>query len=158
VLIGAVSPVFGQYRTQPDIVPGQPYWIEDLSQPGGEVLNPAAFARPAAGTTGNFPRNGLRSLFSVNQLDLALRRRFALTERFKLDIRVEYFNVFNHPMFGAPGSVWAPFSFLGYGDTVSSSFGKIRPGYTTNVALGGQNPLYAVGGPRSGQLTLKVYF
>ncbi|MFV3037592.1 hypothetical protein ACNI5A_31155, partial [Klebsiella pneumoniae] len=61
------------------------------------MLNPAAFARPAAGTVGNFSRNGLRSLYSINQLDVALRRRFNLTERLKLDVRVEYFNVFNHP-------------------------------------------------------------
>ena len=55
VLIGAVSPIFGRYQTQPDIVPGQPYWIEDLSQPGGKALNPAAFARPAVGDSRKFP-------------------------------------------------------------------------------------------------------
>ena len=158
VTIGAISPVFGRHQIQPDIVPGQPFWLEDLSQPGGKVLNPAAFARPAAGTVGNFPRNGLRSLYSLNQLDLALRRRFHLTERLKLDVRVEYFNVFNHPMFGAPGSISAPFSFLGYGSTPSAIFGKLTPGLTTNVALRSQNPLYAVGGPRSGQFTLKLSF
>ena len=140
VLVGVVSPVLGRIRTQPDSVPGQPYWIEDLSQPGDKVLNPAAFARPTPGTVGNFPRNGLRSPFSIAQLDAALRRRFNLTERVKLDVRAEYFNVFNHPMFGAPGSVWAPFTFLGFASP-SAGFGKVMPGYTTNVALGGQNPL-----------------
>jgi hypothetical protein len=107
---------------------------------------------------GNFPRNGLRTPFSIGQVDLALRRRFHLAERFQLDVRVEYFNAFNHPMFGAPGSGNAPFTFLGFGTSVSSIFGKVTPGYTTNVALGGQNPLHTVGGPRSGQLTLKLHF
>lgn len=158
VTIGAISPVIGRHAIQPDIVRGQPYWIADASQPGGKALNPAAFARPAAGTVGNFPRNGLRSSYSINQLDVALRRRFNLTERLKLDVRVEYFNVFNHPMFGAPGAGSAPFSFLGYGSTPSSLFGKISPGLTTNVAVRSQNPLYAVGGPRSGQFTLKLHF
>jgi hypothetical protein len=53
VTIGQVSPVFGQYQTQPDIVPGQPYWLAAPTQPGGKILNPAAFARPPAGQTGN---------------------------------------------------------------------------------------------------------
>ena len=158
VLIGVVSPGVGRIRTQPDSVPGQPYWIADLSEPGGKVVNPNAFARPALGTVGNFPRNGLRSPFSIAQIDLALRRRFNLTERVKLDVRAEYFNVLNHPMFGASGSVWAPFTFLGFGSPVSPMFGKVMPGYTTNVALGQQNPLHSVGGPRSGQLTLKLHF
>ena len=97
VTVREISPVFGPYRTQADIVPGQPYWIADATQPSGTALNPAAFAPSPAGETGNFPRNGLRSPYSINQTDLALRRRFNLTERVKLDVRAEYFNVFNHP-------------------------------------------------------------
>jgi hypothetical protein len=42
--------------------------------------------------------------YGIDQTDLALRRRFNLTERLKLDVRAAYFYVFNHPMFGAPGS------------------------------------------------------
>ena len=158
VTIGMVSPAVGRIVTQPDSVPGQPYWIADGSQPGGRILNGNAFARPIPGTVGNFTRNGLRSPFSIAQLDVALRRRFHLTDRVQLDVRAEYFNLLNHPMFGAPGNGNAPFTFLGYGDTVSPSFGKVLPGYTTNVAMGTQNPLHTVGGPRSGQLTLKLHF
>jgi hypothetical protein len=155
------SRVFGPHATQVDIVPGQPYWIADPTQPSGRALNPAAFTPPPVGVTGNFPRNGLRSPYSLNQTDLALRRRFSLTERVKLDVRAEYFNVFNHPMFGLPGKN-EPNTFWGnQGGPAFSTFGKIDDGSTTNLAGGnanGQNALYAVGGPRSAQFTLKVIF
>jgi hypothetical protein len=151
--------------TQADIVPGQPYWIADATQPSGTALNPAAFAPSPVGATGDFPRNGLRSPYSINQMDLALRRRFNLTERVKLDVRAEYFNVFDHPMFGLPGSECAPDTFWGFqGGTVRPSFGKVCPGSSlTNVDEGGatfngQSALYAVGGPPSAQFTLKVIF
>jgi len=165
VQIGVFSPVIGFYVTQPDVVPGRPYWIADPTEPGGKALNPNAFVRPAAGTVGNFPRNGLRSIYSIDQTDLALRRRFNLTERVKLDARAEYFNVFNHPMFGAPGAISGPETFWGSGPAASPSFGKVLPGFTTNVAVGGvsglnsgQSSLYAVGGPRSAQFALKLIF
>ena len=163
--IGMISKTIGPYVTQPDKVLGQPYWIPDLTQPGGKALNPNAFTKPALGAVGNFPRNGLRNIYSLDQTDLALRRRFNLTERVKLDLRLEYFNVFNHPMFGAPGAVSSPYTFWGYGPTALPIFGKVLPGFTTNVAMGGinglttgQSALYAVGGPRSGQVTLKLIF
>ena len=163
VIVAVPSPELGYRRTQADIVPGQPYWVPDSTQPGGKVLNPLAFTTPAAGTAGNLPRNGLRNQFSISQTDVALRRRFDLTERIKLDVRAEYFNVFNHPMFGAPGDGYSPYSFWGAGPQATPGFGHVRPGFTTNVAMGGgayggPNPLYAVGGPRSGQLTVKVSF
>jgi hypothetical protein len=165
VTVRVVSPVFGRYLTQADIVPGQPYWIGNATQPSGSALNPDAFAPSPTGQTGNFPRNGLRSPYSINQTDLALRRRFNLTERVKLDVRAEYFNVFNHPMFGLPGSDCAPDTFWGsQGRTVRPSFGKVCPGGSlTNVDGGGdifngQSALYAVGGSRSAQFTVKVIF
>jgi hypothetical protein len=40
--------------------------------------------------------------YGIDQTDLALRRRFNLTERLKLDVRAEYFNVFNHIPCSAP--------------------------------------------------------
>ena len=163
VTVPGVLAVTGQYQNQADVVPGQPFWIPDPTQPSGRALNPAAFAVPAAGQMGNFPRNGLRSPYSINQTDLAVRRQFNLTERVKLDVRAEYFNVFNHPMFGLPGSQCAPDPILVNESGPNPSFGKVCPGTsTTNVddgaGLFGQSSLYAVGGPRSGQLTIKLLF
>jgi hypothetical protein len=166
IVVRGYSSTMGPYITQADVVPAQPYWIADATQPAGRALNPAAFAAPPVGQTGDFPRNSLRSPYSINQTDLALRRRFNLTERVKLDVRAEYFNVFNHPMFGLPGSQCAPETIWTYGGTTAySGFGKVCPGTsTTNIEAGGgnggsgQSALYAPGGPRSAQFTLKVFF
>ncbi len=163
ITVGGLSPQSEFNFVQPNIVPGQPYWIADPTQPNGKALNPAAFAAPPSGENGNFPRNGLRSPYSIDQTDLALRRQFSISERVKLNVRAEYFNVFNHPMFGLPGSACNPESFWGYqGGSALSNFGKVCPGSTTNVdgsgTITGQNPLYAVGGPRSAQFTLKLLF
>jgi outer membrane receptor protein involved in Fe transport len=165
VFVQGYSPVTGYYEAQADIVPGQPYWIADSTQPSGRALNPAAFMSPSLGQPGDFPRNGLRSPYSIDQTDLAVRRRFNLTESVKLDVRAEYFNVFNHPMFGIPGSQCNPDTFWGTPSSgVLPTFGKICPGTsTTNIDSGSGQPnaqsaLYAVGGPRSAQFTLKVIF
>jgi hypothetical protein len=147
----------GAYNVQPDIVGGQPFWIQDANEPLGRVLNPQAFAIPT-GQSGNFPRNSIRG-FGFNQFDVALRRRFTLTERLKLDLRVEYFNVPNHPMFANPSNLWG----VG-GSGPRPTFGKVIPGETLNVGLGGggiyggQAAIYAPGGQRSAQFTLKLRF
>jgi hypothetical protein len=157
ITVDVISPTVVSFRTQAQIVPGQPFWIPDPTQPSGTALNPAAFTTPPAGQVGDFPRNSLRSPYSIDQTDLAVRRRFKLTEHLNLSVRAEYFNVFNHPMFGAPGSSEP-------GNEFDTTFGKIGPGSTTNLllgggaALGGQSPLYALGGPRSAQFTIKVQF
>jgi hypothetical protein len=156
VVVGNQTSVVGYHQVLADVVPGQPSWIPDPTQPAGRALNPAAFSTPANGAQGNYPRNSLRSPYSIDQTDLALRRRFNLTERVKLDVRAEYFNVFNHPMFGAPGGTQPD---TGFG---ISGFGKVS--VTTNEALGGggaaggQSLLYALGAPRSAQFTLKLIF
>jgi Carboxypeptidase regulatory-like domain/TonB dependent receptor/TonB-dependent Receptor Plug Domain len=165
VYVQGFSPGSGVYVTEVDVVPGHPYWIADPTQPSGRALNPAAFTAPPVGEVGDFPRNELRSPYSINQTDLALRRRFDLTETVKLDVRAEYFNVFNHPMFGIPGSQCNPDAFWGVtGGTARPTFGKVCPGIsTTNVDAGSggsnaQSSLYALGGPRSAQFTLKLIF
>jgi hypothetical protein len=168
VIMFGVSPALGGQTViiRPAPVPGQPIWIPDSTQPGGTALNPAAFTLAPGGGSDEAARNAIRSPYGISQGDFAVRRRFNLTERVKLDLRVEYFNIFNHPMFAGPSTFWGFCS-----DTTasscspSSSFGKEfgnfsqggGGGPTLNTILG-QSAQYAPGGPRSGQFTAKVSF
>jgi Carboxypeptidase regulatory-like domain/TonB dependent receptor len=128
------------FFTRPDIVPGVPFYLPAPGEPGGRTLNPAAFTSPPAGREGDLPRNFFRG-FPINQTDLSLRRQFHLTERASLFLGAEYFNLFNHPMFAVDG-------FTRFGP----------PTQTLNQQLGFLSPLYQIGGPRSGQLTIKILF
>ena len=146
------SPVFGGYLTRPDIVPGVPFYLADPSNPGGRRLNAAAFTTPAPGEQGDLPRNYFRG-FPINQTDLALSRRFGLTERASLYFRAEYFNVFNHPIFADPSANFNNYLSL-------DDFGEITSTLNNNLSggPGTLSALYQVGGPRSGQLTLRLEF
>ena len=133
----------------PDLVGGAPVYLDDPRAPGGSRLNPAAF-RPLTVGQGTLGRNALRG-FGLSQLDLAVRRRFTITERVRLQLRAEFFNVFNHPNFGDPA-----------GDISSRLFGRSTQTLARSLGAGGVNgglsPLYQVGGPRSIQLALRLGF
>jgi hypothetical protein len=167
VRIEGVSPQLGPYKTQPDLVPGQPLWLSAPDEPGGQVLNPAAFTLPPEGQPGNFPRNSIRSLFGINQTDLALRRRFPFAGGSSLEFRADFFNLFNTPMFGgfrAPVLFWGRCSTRPCTGQQSPSFGRVAPGTTLNQGLGGeplfggQAAIYAPGGSRSIQFSLRLRF
>ncbi|MFN7949185.1 MAG: TonB-dependent receptor [Blastocatellia bacterium] len=70
-----------------------------------QYFNPLAFAQPAPYKFGNAPRTlpNLRTpgYFSTS---LSLQREFGLTEKTRLQIRAEAFNVFNRANFVAPGT------------------------------------------------------
>jgi hypothetical protein len=83
------------------------------SSPGKQTLdcffNQAAFALPAlapgqtfARQFGNAGHGNLRGPDQVN-FDFALLKNFRLTERHRLQLRAEFFNLFNHPQFALPG-------------------------------------------------------
>jgi hypothetical protein len=59
-------------------------------------FNPAAFARPAAGTFGVQPRNALRNPHTWN-LDMGLRKVVPIRGTNRLEFRAEAFNALNHP-------------------------------------------------------------
>ncbi len=61
----------------------------------------ALFSNPAPGENGNIPRNYFLAP-SYWETDLSLLRKFRLTERWSLDIRVDATNAFNHPVLAAP--------------------------------------------------------
>lgn len=146
-------------EVRPNLVPGQPLYLHGSACavlsggqcPGGQGFNPAAFAKPPAGTLGNLGRNALRG-FGAFQWDFATQRDFALRESLHLKFRAEFFNVLNHPNFANPnGNLLSP--LFGVSTTMLN-----RGLGAGAVASGGFSPLYQIGGPRSGQLALKLTF
>jgi hypothetical protein len=133
--------------SRPDLVAGQPLYLNDSSFAGGKRFNPAAFdgVTPIAqGRQGTLGRNVLRG-FGAKQLDVALRRDFKLVESLNLQFRLDAFNLFNHANFANPNGI-----------LTSAIFG--RASQMLSSGLGGLSPLYQIGGPRSLQLALKLQF
>jgi hypothetical protein len=148
---------------RPDLVEGIPLYLDDPTAPGGRRLNNTRvtipgnpnpqlgpFFRPATPRQGSLGRNALRG-FPVNQLDFAIRRQFHFGERANLQLKTEFFNLFNHPNFGDPeGLLQSPnFGFS------TAMFGR---SLGAGGSVGGFNPLYQIGGPRSIQFSLKLGF
>jgi hypothetical protein len=160
------DPATGQnYYSGLNTVPGEPLFIygsqcsfaNGLSCPGGQAINPNAFALPSGCTSssclpsagaGDAPRNFVRG-FGAWQMDFALRREFPIHERLHLQFRAEAFNVFNHPNFGAINPTYcAPAPGCTFGQATA----------TLANSLGGLSPIYQMGGPRSLQVSLKLAF
>jgi len=128
----------GQALDRPyDVLPTQVY--------GGPAndphyyLNPAAFLCAGNLTTacnvftGQFGNVGRNAIYGPNQInfDMALSRRFTVGERWKLDLRADFFNIMNHANWSSPGT-----------NITSSTFGEIT----------------GFGSPRQIQMALKLYF
>jgi Carboxypeptidase regulatory-like domain len=69
-----------------------------------QYFNPNAFIQPLPGTYGNVGRNTLQAPGLVST-DVAVARRFSLSERLSVQFRAEIFNLFNHTNFNAPNPV-----------------------------------------------------
>jgi len=69
-----------------------------------QYFNPLAFMQPLNGTYGNVGRNILEGP-SLKQFDLALAKRWNLSERAALQFRSEFFNLFNHTNLNTPNPV-----------------------------------------------------
>ena len=162
-----VVPGLGVIAVRPDLVTDVPIYVDDPSAPGGRRLNSTRvtipgnplpqvgpFIRQVAGRQGTLGRNSLRG-FPVYQLDLAVRRQFNLTERVNLQFRSEFFNILNRPNFGlGDASTDAALSNPNFGIS-QAMFGRFLG---AGGSLGGFNPLYQIGGPRSIQFSLKLAF
>lgn len=68
-----------------------------------EGLNPS---NPILGVPGNANRRFFHGP-GLNNWDLSLYKRTKLRERMSLDIRAEFFNLFNHAQFNNPGGDFA---------------------------------------------------
>jgi hypothetical protein len=138
-------------EARPDRVPGIPLYIHDSTVPEGRRLNSAAFSIQSELRQGNLERNLVRGL-PLTQLDFDVRRQFGITDRVKLQLRADFFNLFNHPNFGLMDGFWGS---LGPPVQLNSTFGF--PFFSV-AQFSDVNPLYSVGGPRSIQLSLRLSF
>lgn len=156
--------------SKPDIVGPIQY---NFSNPT-EFLNLSSFAAPctpvASGFNGtastcepgtrHFGDEGRNSLIGppFRQLDFSIFKNTNITERVKLELRFEFYNLFNHPNFANP--LWP--NFLS-DPTLTNSFaanGRLT-GYlpiTTTADVGPGYPFLGGGGPRSIQLAAKFSF
>ena len=93
---------FGVNNVRPDVVAG-------CSKGGNRSLtawfNTACFALPPQWGFGNESRvdSSLRAQ-GINNFDFAIFKRTMIGERFGLEFRTEFFNLFNHTRFGVPGT------------------------------------------------------
>jgi len=108
---------------RPDLVPGVS--IYPANKTIHNWLNLDAFAVPAKGAWGNLGSWIARGP-GVNQVDLALQKTTSISERHKLAFRAEFFNLFNRPHFGLPGSNFSS----------ASSFGRITSPQNRTVGTG----------------------
>jgi len=150
-------------NVRPDIVAGQPFYLSGPMYPGGKAFNAGAFTSPALDPVtglplaqGDLPRSALRG-FGATQWDFAVHRDFPIHDWVKLQFRAEMFNLLNHPNFGAPsGNLGGPGFLLPTFGLSSALLGQSLAG--GQLANGAFNPLYQLGGPRSIQFALKLFF
>jgi hypothetical protein len=87
---------------RPDIVPGQSITLPRGQRTADQFFNTAAFTAPAPFTFGNAGRDTIPGPGN-NIFNLAIQRRFQVTEASTIQFRAESFNTFNHPNWGIPG-------------------------------------------------------
>jgi hypothetical protein len=137
------------YRQRPNLVAGvQPilaHWT-----PAKGYLNPAAFAQPDGGTFGDLGRNQIYGPGFWNT-DFSLLKSTPLRKNLELQLRAEFFNIFNHPNYALPNGS------LSFGDDSNGNplpMGVISQ--TPDVAQG--NPGLGGGGPRVLQFSARIQF
>ena len=112
------------------------------------IFDPNPTTTGGPGTFGNMGKNGLR-LPGTWDWDMQLSKYFNFTERVRLQLRMEYFNVFNHPTFAPEGISTGAVN----GTDQISNFDKINGNSAFGTFRAGQ-----AGDPRIGQVAVKLYF
>lgn len=93
---------------RPNLVPGvDPYTHTKIQQRANlAYFNKAAFVQNDVGSYGNLSRNYFRTPSNYN-FDLAVSRIFPVHERLNFQLRMEAFNVLNHPNFSTVNATGA---------------------------------------------------
>ena len=161
----------GEYYERPDVV-GNPW--AGTSSPTN-FLNLTAFAAPCSGgpavpptnppsfaCTGNYhfgsaPRNGFYGPHYRN-FDFSLTKDTKFGERMNMQLRAEFFNLFNHPNFANP--LLPSFNVLWNNNGVDPNTGQGIGFFPLTVTpdVGAQNPFLGGGGPRDIQVSVRFSF
>jgi hypothetical protein len=124
----------GEFKDRPNLV-GNPYVAFNPLKP---YLNPAAFAQPLPGTYGNLGRNAFSGP-ALNDFDMSFVKSQQISRDWRLRLRAEFFNIWNHPSFANP----------------STTFGS---GFQLTSTPDSSNPYFGNGSPRNVQLVLELEF
>ncbi len=152
------------FHQRPDLIPGvnpiNSNWESAPDTIG--YLNGNAFAQPldatAANPQGSFGNLGRNAIYGPRywSADFAVAKNTPITERVNLELRAEFFNIFNHPNFALPNFFISP---------VFNADGSVNSGVSPNQGLITQtpdqaqtNPGLGGGGPRVMQLAAKFRF
>jgi hypothetical protein len=123
--------------------------VASLTNLGCYAVGTSVLIPPAFGSYGTTAQNLWRDAGFKNW-DMSVSKLFTIKERLKAQVRVELFNVLNHPDFsnpsGGPGG--------GIQDPTSQPFGFV--GLTPDTYS--SNPQLGSGGARAMQLGLKLSF
>jgi hypothetical protein len=85
------------------------------------------FSNPPFGSAGNLGRNVFRGP-GIDNTDMVITKRFSVHERTKLDLRFEFYNLFNRVQFNQPDNFTADASLFGL-----STSELVRPDGTTGA-------------------------
>jgi hypothetical protein len=145
------DPVTGHpYYSGLNLTANRPLYLHGSQYPGGRIFNGGvnatnpAFSLPDSGEQGDAPRNLVRG-FGTVQGNFAVRQTLHLYDQLNLQLRVEIFNVFNHPSFGY----------------IDPSLSDEFFGQSTKMldqSFGTSGALYNQGGPRVVQLSIRMTF
>ena len=131
-----------------------------LNPAGGGGAQDCIFNATTGTNSMHFGTLGRNALLGPDyrNFDLALIKVTSLSERFKLQVRIDFFNLTNHPNFANPllPSFIADAAPGGLDSTTGISLGFLPITATSDVGLG--NPILAGGGPRSVQIAVKLLF
>jgi len=128
---------------------------------GGTANGVASDCVPGTRHFGNESRDSLHG-DTYKQWDLAVYKDTALSERVKLQIRADFFNILNHPNFANPflPAFIADPGFNGFAlngaNTLETGTGSYPITATGDVGIG--NPFLGGGAPRGIQVAAKVTF
>ncbi len=158
----------GEYYGRPDIV-GNPH----TGASGTNLLNLAAFAAPCTWNSATsacvdgtqHPGSEGRNAFNApnyTNFDFSLTKTSHLTSKLAMELRADFFNIFNHPNFSNPLLPGFGIDVMGSpivsGDRLVAGTSSQYLQTTATPDVGSGNPYLGGGGPRSMQLATHFTF